>query len=31
MPYILKRKIARAKLRIIETESQLGELTEEEI
>jgi hypothetical protein len=31
MPYILKRKIARAKLRILETESQLGELTEEEI
>jgi hypothetical protein len=31
MPYILKRKIARAKLKIIETERQLGELTEEEI
>jgi hypothetical protein len=25
MPYFLKRKIARAKLKIIETESQLGE------
>jgi hypothetical protein len=31
MPYFLKRKIARAKLRILEIESQLGELTEEEI
>ena len=29
MPYFLKRKIASAKLKIIETESQLGELTEE--
>lgn len=29
MPYILKRKIASAKIKILETESQLGELTEE--